>query len=273
MLKATFLAWRADNASQQAAALAFYTLFSLAPVLIIGIAIAGFVFGESAARGEIFDQIQGIVGDSSAEAIEALIQSASRPHAGLMATIIGVAAMLIGATAAFNQLHTGLNAVWHVTGKPSRGIVMGEIQRRLISFLMVLGIGFLLLLSLLVSISFSALTKALSGFLPPIPYFGRFWSFIGSFAIAILLFAMIFKVLPDVKIAWGDVWIGSSVTSLLFTLGKVLIGLYLGRKSVSSAYGAAGSLIVVFFWVYYSAQILFFGAEFIRVYSERHGHH
>ena len=270
LLKATFLAWRADNASQQAAALAFYTLFSLAPVLIIGIAIAGAVFGEKAAQGEIFDQVRGMVGDSSAEAIEALIESASKPHAGLAATIIGVAAMLVGATAAFAQLRTGLNTVWHVMARPGRG-VMGEIQNRFISFLMVLAIGALLLLSLAVSISFSALTNMLSGFLPVIPYMGRFWSFVGSFAIAILLFAMIFKILPEAKVAWSDVWIGSIATSLLFTVGKVLIGLYLGRKSVSSAYGAAGSLIVVFFWVYYSAQILFFGAEFTRVYSERYG--
>ena len=270
LLEATFVSWRADNASQQAAALAFYTLFSLAPVLIIGIAIAGAVFGEQAARGEIFEQIRGIVGDTSAEAIEALIESANRPFSSEAATIIGIAAMLIGATAAFAQLKTGLNTVWHVKQKPGRGVV-GELQNRLLSFVIVLGIGALLLLSLMVSISFSALTKMLGGLLPAIPYIGRFWSFMGTFAITTLLFAMLFKILPDAKVAWSHVWLGSIFTALLFNLGKVLIGLYLGRKSVTSAYGAAGSLIVVFFWVYYSAQILFFGAEFIRVYSEQYG--
>jgi len=259
-----------DNASQQAAALAFYTLFSLAPVLIIGIAIAGSVFGEQAARGEIFNQVRDIVGDASAKAIEALIESASKPHSGLTASIIGVAAMLLGATAAFAQLKTGLNTVWHVQGRPGRR-VMGEVQTRIMSFLMVLGIGFLLLLSLGVSISFSALAKMLSPFLPVIPYFGRFWSFMGAFALTSLLFAMVFKMLPDAKIAWSDVWIGSGATSFLYTIGKVLIGLYLGRKGARSAYGAAGALIMVFFWVYYSAQILYFGAEFTRVYSERYG--
>ena len=270
LLKETFSEWSEDKASRLAAALAYYTIFSLAPLLIIAIAVAGLVFGQEAAQGELVAQIQGLVGQEGAKLIETMIQSASKPTSGIIATAIAIATILFGASGLFGQLQDALNTIWEVKPKPERSI-LGMVKDRFLSFTMVLGIGFLLLVSLIISAVLSALNPYLTDLLPGSIYLIQILNVVISFGVITLLFAMIYKVLPDVKIAWGDVWIGAAVTSLLFTLGKFLIGLYLGNSSAGSAYGAAGSLVVLLLWVYYSAQILLFGAEFTQVYAKRRG--
>jgi membrane protein len=270
LLKETFSEWREDKASRLAAALAYYTVFALAPLLIIVIAVAGLVFGQEAARGELIAQIQGLVGQEGAQLIETMVESASKPTSGIIATTIAIATILFGASGLFGQLQDALNTIWEVEPKPERGI-LGMIKDRFLSFTMVLGIGFLLLVSLIVSAVLSALNPYLKDLLPGSIYWIQILNFIISFGVITLLFAMIYKILPDVEIAWDDVWIGAVVTSLLFNLGKFLIGLYLGNSSAGSAYGAAGSLVILLLWVYYSAQILLFGAEFTQVYAKRRG--
>ncbi len=270
LLKETFAEWNKDKASRLAAALAYYTVFSLAPLLIIVIAIAGSVFGEEAARGEIVKQIQGLVGRNGAEFIQTAIQNASKPSEGTIASIISLVVLLFGATGVFAELQDALNTVWEVQPKPGLG-AMGFIRNRFLSFAMVLGIGFLLLVSLVLSAALAALSNYFGHLIPGIDFLWQLVNFILSFVITTLLFGLIYKVLPDVKIAWSDVWTGAAITSVLFSLGRYLLGQYLGNSSFGSTYGAAGSLVVVLFWVYYAAQILFFGAEFTQVYTRRYG--
>ena len=272
LLKETFNEWSEDKASRLAASLAYYTVFSIAPLLIIVIAVAGLVFGREAAQGQIEGQIQGLIGEESAEFVQALIEASSNKTTGTIATVIGIATLIFGATGLFGQLQDALNTIWEVTPKPGRG-VMGIIKDRFFSFTMVLGIGFLLMVSLVVSAALAVVNEYMSGLFGDIAYVGEAINFIISFAVITLLFAMIYKVLPDVEIAWSDVWIGAAVTALLFTIGKFLIGLYLGHSAVASSYGAAGALVVVLLWVYYSAQILLLGAEFTQVYAKRFGSH
>jgi membrane protein len=271
ILKETFSDWNEDKAPRLAAALAYYTMFSIAPVLIIVIAIAGLVLGREAVQGAIAQQIEGLVGNrESALAVQAMIQSASKPSTGIIATVIGLVTLLFGAAGVFGQLQDALNTIWEVQPKPDRGI-METIKERFLSFTMVLGVGFLLLVSLVVSAALTAIGTYFSNLLPGFEAVWQVVNFLVSFGVITLLFAMIFKVLPDAKIAWSDVWIGAAVTALLFTIGKFLIGLYLGKSSVGTAYGAAGSLVVILIWVYYSAQILFLGAEFTQVYARKYG--
>lgn len=270
LFKETFSEWSEDKASRLAAALAYYTVFSIAPLLIIAIAVAGLVFGQEAARGQLDNQIQGLVGQQSAELIQTMVESASKPTSGIIATVLAIATILFGASGLFGQLQEALNTIWEVEPKPGRGI-LGIIKDRFLSFTMVLGIGFLLLVSLVLSALLSALDTYLTDLLPGSIYLLQILNFVISFGVITLLFAMIYKILPDVKIAWSDVWIGAAVTSLLFALGKFLIGLYLGRSSAGSAYGAAGSLVILLLWIYYSAQILLFGAEFTQVYAKKYG--
>lgn len=272
LLKETFNEWNEDKASRLAAALAYYTIFSLAPLLVIVIAIAGAVFGEEAARNQIVGQIQGLVGQQGAEAVQAMILNASKPGSGLIASIVGVVALLFGASGLFGQLQDALNTIWEVTPKPDRGL-KGIIQDRFFSFTMVLGTGFLLLVSLVLSAALAAFGNYFGHLMPGMAELWQFVNFAVSFGVITLLFALIYRVLPDAKVAWGDVWIGAAVTALLFTIGRLLIGLYLGSSAIGSAYGAAGSLVVVLVWVYYSAQILLFGAEFTQVYATRYGSH
>lgn len=270
LTKTTFSEWSADKASRLAAALAYYTIFSLAPLLIIAIALAGLFFGSQAARGEIVSQIGGIVGHETALFVETMVENAGESqNTGIIATIIGLATLVFGATGVFSQLQDALNTVWGVKPDPNRGI-MGMVVDRLWSFVMVLGIGLLLLISLAVSAALPAL-GALTDLLPGSEIWWQVLNLIVSFVIFTLLFAMIFKVLPDVQIDWSDVWVGAAITALLFTVGKLLIGLYLGRSSVSSTYGAAGSLVVLLLWIYYSAQVLLLGAEFTQVYARKYG--
>ena len=270
LTKVTFNQWIDDKCMRLGAALAYYTMFSLAPMLVVAIAVAGFVFGEEAARGEIVGQLRGLVGETGGRAIEALLLSVSQPGHGLVATIVGVITFLVGATTAFVELQDSLNTVWGVQPKPGRG-VMGLVRDRLLSFAMVVSIGFLLLVSLVMSAAISAISTFLGGRVPGLVYFAQISNIVLSLGVVTLLFAMAFKVLPDVKLAWRDVWIGALSTGVLFTIGKYLIGLYLGSSTVASAYGAAGSVAVLLIWIYFSAQLLLLGAEFTQVYANRFG--
>ncbi len=270
LLTETFKEWSDDKVPRLAAALAYYTIFSIAPLLIIVIAIAGAVFGEEAARGEIVSQIQGLVGPDGAKFIETAIQNASQPKTGTIASIISVVLLLVGATGLFSELQDSLNTIWEVKPKPGRGII-NMIRTRFLSFTMILGIGFLLLVSLVVSAGLSAVITYFSGLLPGADFIWQIFNFILSFAITTALFGLIFKFLPDVKITWNDVFIGAVITSFLFTVGRFLLGQYLGNATFGSTYGAAGSLVVILAWVNYAAQILFFGAEFTQVYARKYG--
>lgn len=270
LLKQSFQEWQDDKVSQLAAALAYYTIFSLTPLLVLAIAIAGAVFGEEAARGEIVGQIQGLVGTSGAEAIETALKNADRPEISSIASLISIGVLLFGASGVFAQLQEALNAVWNVRAKPSLGI-WGFIRKRLLSFSMVLAIGFLLLVSLVLSAALSAISHINFNLLPGVDFVWQLVNFALSFGLVTLLFALIYKYLPDVKIAWGDVWVGATITALLFSFGKYILGLYIGQGSFGSAYGAAGSLVIILAWVYYSAQILLFGAEFTQVFARHYG--
>jgi membrane protein len=270
LLKETFKEWQEDKSSRLAAALAYYTVFSLAPLLIIIIAIAGAIFGEEAARGEIVSQIQGLVGQEGATVIEEAIQNADQPQISSIASIFSIIFLLIGASGVFAQLQESLNEIWNVKAQPKNGLT-GLIRKRILSFSAVLGIGFLLLVSLVISAVISGISNYFSDLIPGVDFLWQILNFVVSFGVITLLFALMYKFLPDVKIHWSDVWIGALITALLFTIGKFALGLYLGRGSFGSTYGAAGSLVIILAWVYYSAQILFFGAEFTQVYARRYG--
>ena len=263
--------WNSANASAMGAAIAFYTIFAIAPLFILVLVLAGFLFGHDAAQRELYGQINGLVGKNGSDAIQSILTAADKPKASLVATIIGFVTLFVGASTVFIQLQQSLNAIWNVRLKASG--FRSFILHRLLSFAALLGIGFLLLVSLIVSAGLDAAGKWMGGMVPLHEVIWHILDLVLSMGIITLLFAMIFKMLPDVVIAWRDVWIGSFVTALLFTLGKYLLGAYLGRTSLSSAYGAAGSFVVVLLWVYYSAQILLFGAAFVRVYANRYGSH
>lgn len=271
LLKDTVAEWQEDKVSLWAAALAYYTIFSIAPLLIIAISIAGAVFGEEAARGEIVGQIRGLVGQQGAEAIQTMIENANRPSSGgFIATLLGIGTLLFGASGVFTQLQDALNAIWEVKPKPGQGI-KGVVKSRFLSFAMVLVIGFLLLVSLVMTAALSALSNFFSHLLPGADGLWHVVNLGIAFGVITLLFAMIYKFLPDAKIPWSDLWVGAAATAFLFTIGKFLIGLYLGHSSIGSTYGAAGSLVVVLVWIFYSAQIILFGAEFTQVYAKTHG--
>jgi membrane protein len=270
VIRQTFRDWSEDKAPRLGAALAYYTVFSIAPLLIIVVAIAGLWFGKQAAQDQIFAQIAGLLGEEGAKTISGMLQAANKPHEGIIASVLAVVTLIFGATGVFVQLQDALNTIWEVKPKPGRGI-MGFIRQRLLSLAFVFGIGFLLLVSLVVSAGLAAAGKWIQGAMPGGEGLWQTINFIVSFAVIAALFTLMFKYLPDVKIAWRDVWLGGALTALLFTVGKFGLGMYLGRSSVSSAYGAAGSLVIVLLWVYYSAQILFLGAEFTQVYANRFG--
>jgi membrane protein len=269
-LKTTFSEWYAYDPFQMAAALAYYTLFSLAPLLIILTGIVGFFLGSSAAESYIIGAISGIVGPQSGDAIREVGRNASNEEGGLLATITGFILLLIGAGAVVGQLQTSLNTLWGVKARTDRGW-WAIIRARFLSYAMLLGIGFLLLVSLVASTVLSAMSKYLGGLLPGADFLWHIVDLVVSFGFTTALFAMIYKVLPDVHISWKDVWVGAALTALLFTIGKFLIGLYLGQSSTSATYGAAGSLVTVLLWVYYSALIFFLGAEVTKVYATEYG--
>ncbi len=259
--------WWRDNAPRLGAALAYYTIFSLAPVLLITVAVCGLIFGRAAAEGQLLGELRDLVGEQGGGALQTMLASASQPSTGIMATVTGVVILLVGATSLFSELQDSLNLVWEV--KPPSSGLLTMIKARFLSFSMVMGTAFLLLVSLVVSAGLAAFGKLWGDGSPEMV--GRLLHFLASFLIVTLLFAMIYKFLPDARIAWRDVWLGSAVTSLLFSIGKVLIGLYLGHSAMASTFGAAGSLAVLLFWFYYSAQIFLFGAELTKAYANRYG--
>jgi membrane protein len=272
LLKKTVSEWIGHNVPTLGAALAFYTLFAIAPLFVIVLWMAGIWFGEEAARRELFHQVSGLVGSTGGVAIQALVSASLKPKTGAWTSVAAVATLIVGATGVFVQLQDSLNTVWGVRRKPGSGL-RNFIKSRLLSFAMLAGIGFLLLVSLILDAALSGLGNFVFGSPPGQEILWQGLNFAVSFGVITLLFAMLFKLLPDAKIAWRDVWIGAIITALLFNLGKFLFGLYLGRSSVTSAYGAAGPLVVVLLWVYYSAQILLFGAQFTQIYSNRYGPH
>jgi membrane protein len=269
-LKETVSDWIDDNAMRLAAALAYYALLSLAPLIVISVAVVGWFVGPDAARGRVAGQLGGIVGGEAAQGIQSVVASAQSPSAGIISTIVGIVTLFVGASGVFGELQASLNTVWEVAPKPGRGI-LGELRDRFLSFTMVLGVAFLLLVSLVVSSALSAAGGVMAGALPGGEALWQVINFVFSFAVVTGLFALIYKVVPDAKIEWRDVWLGAAVTAGLFTLGKFALGLYLGKAAVGSSYGAAGSIIALVVWVYYAAQILLIGAEFTQVQARRHG--
>jgi membrane protein len=268
-MKGAFVSWSEDKAPRLGAALAYYAAFSIAPLLVIAIAVAGLVFGEEAAQGQIVSQVRGLIGDEGAAALQSMIEKAGRrPDAGIAATLIGIGTLLFGASGVFGELQDSLNTIWGVKPRPGRGL-FGLLKDRFLSFAMVFGIAFLLLVSLVISAALAALGKVGGAFIAEGPL--HVLNFVISFAVITGMFAAVFKFLPDIQIEWQDVWLGAALTSLLFSVGKLAIGLYLGKTSVASAFGAAGSLVIVLVWVYYSAQILFLGAEFTKTYAKLYG--
>lgn len=275
LLKTTVNSWIDDYAPSMGAALSFYTLFSIAPLLLIVVSIVGLVLGDEAARGEIVGQLQSLMGKESATTIQALLQNVNKPTEGILSTILGLVLLLIGATSVFGELQNALDRIWRAPERVQSSGIWNLIRMRLLSFGMILGIGFISMVSLLLSAGLTAVTKWWT------PYFDQVdekWLFfiaginaIFSFIITTAMFALIYKLMPRVKIDWKDVLIGSVITSGLFTLGKTLIGIYIGTSAIASGYGAAGSMVVLLIWVYYSAQIFLMGAEFTWVYANIYG--
>jgi len=263
--------WQRDAALTLGAALAYYTLFAMAPLLVLVIAVAGLVFGDAAAQGQIVAQISGLMGPDSANLIEDMIVRASRPTSGIVATVVSLGTMLVGASGVFGQLQSSLNQIFGAVASQRRGWLLGMLRQRLAHFGMIMAIGFLLLVSLVLSAVVAALHEFIEFHLPALADTLPLLNFGLSFVVVTLLFALIYKMLPDIRLAWRDVWFGALFTALLFTVGKSIIGFYLGRAGTTSVYGAAGSLVLVLLWIYYSAQILFLGAEFTEVYSRCYG--
>ncbi|MBI4376309.1 MAG: YihY/virulence factor BrkB family protein [Elusimicrobia bacterium] len=269
LLWESYREWSRDNVQRLGAALAYYMVFSLAPLLVIAISIVGLFFGSRAAQGLVAQQLQELIGPSAAEAVQNLLQHALyRPRSGLLATLFGLGTLLAGASAVVNELRVSLNQIWEVS--PRRRGWLGYLWGRLISLAFVLFVGLLLLLSLGASIAIAAAGKYLTAFLPVPELVLQGLNILLSIGTITLLFAVIYKFLPDARISWHDVWIGALVTALLFTLGNFLLGIYLGKRA-SSAYGAAGSVILILLWTYYCAQIFYFGAEFTQVFSKNRG--
>jgi len=270
LIKASVSSWLDDYAPSMGAALSYYTVFSLAPLLLIVVSVAGLVFGEDAVRGELFAQLQGLMGADAAKAIQDLLASVNKPAHGIVGTLVGVALLVFGATTVFGELQDALDRIWRAPARKKGGL-WSLLRARLLSFGMILGLAFLLMVSLVLGAAIAALGKWWG------PAFGgwetllQIVNLVVGFGLTTVVFAMIYKMMPRVKVQWHDVWLGALVTSLLFTVGKFLIGLYIGKSGVASGFGAAGSLIVVFIWVYYSAQIFLLGAEFTWVYAKTLG--
>jgi membrane protein len=259
-----------DKVPRLGAALAYYTIFSLAPLLLIVIAIAGLAFGHDAAQNKIFEQLRGVLGATTAEGVQEMVKNAAKPKSGTVATVLGVATLLLGASGVFGQLKDALNTIWDVKPREGRG-VMGMVKDRFLSFAMILGLGFLLLVSLVIDTAIAAMGKYAGNHLPGGEALWHLAELAFSFCVITVLMAGIFRLLPDLKIEWRDVWLGAALTSILFVLGKFALSIYFAKSAIGSSFGAAGSLVLVLLWVYYSAQILLFGAEFTQVYARSHG--
>jgi membrane protein len=268
--KKTISEWLNHKPFRLAAALAYYTLFSMAPLLVAALGIAGLVFGEDAARGQLFGPLQSLLGPNSADAVQNAVAAASIKSSGIVATVAGVVTLLVGASAVFAELQDALNTIWDAQPSPDAGM-RSIVKKRLLSLSMVAVIGFLLLVSLALSSILNAIGAYMGSVLPVSAFLMEAVNFVVSFAVITLLFAAIFKILPDIDNTWSDVWIGALATAALFTVGKSMIGIYIGRTALDSTYGAAASLVVVLVWIYYSSLILFLGAEFTHVYAQRRG--
>ena len=274
LLKETVDEWQRDKVDRMAAALAYYTLFSIAPLLVIAVAVAGAVFGQEAASGEVVAQIQGLLGKAGAEVVQTALANTQNPQSGngIVPFIISTLALIFGASGVFIQLQDSLNAVWNVEPSSQAG-VKAVVRKRIFSFAMVITIGFILMVSLIVSASLAALSTFTNQLFPALESLWRLVNIGISLGVFTLLFALIYKYLPDIHIAWKDVLVGAFFTSILFSIGKELLGFYLGNGSFGSAYGAAGSVVTVLAWIYYAVQIMLFGAEFTQVYIRKYGEH
>jgi membrane protein len=270
VLRGAFKEWKEDEAGELAAALSYYMAVSIAPLLIFVLLLLGFVVGEGNAADQLVAQLQAVFGQQGSEFIQTIIDNAKQPTAGSIAGIISLLTLIWGSTNVFAHLQKSLNNVWDVKPKPSSG-VMDTIRRRLLSLTLVLGVGFLLAVSLILTSVLTVVTNNITSGLPGTDLLWQIVEFLSSVAVLTLLFAAIFKVLPDVEIKWRDVWLGAVTTSVLFTLGKFALGIYFGSAGIGSTYGAAGSVIAFLLWVYYSALILFFGAEITQVYARQYG--
>jgi membrane protein len=267
----TIESWLDDYAPSMGAALSYYTIFSIAPLLLIVIAVAGWAFGTEAVQGQLFSELRGLIGENGALAVEGLVKSASEPAKGMFASIVGVALLVIGATSVFAELQNDLDRIWRVPAAAQRGGLWQLLRTRFLSFGLILGLGFLLLLSLVISAALAAFGTWWGALMGGWETLLQIINLVISLVFSTVLFAMIYRIMPRARIAWRDVWVGAVVTAVLFELGKLLIGLYIGKSGVTSAFGAAGSLVVLLIWVYYSAQIFLLGAEFTWVYARELG--
>jgi membrane protein len=270
LLKQTYRDWTDDKAPRLGAALAYYSIFSLAPLLVVCLGVAGFFFDGDRVFDELDSQLSQLLGKEGAAAVEGLLEAAQKPARGMIATITGAIVLLWGASGVFAQLQDALNTIWEVKPKPGRGI-WGTLMSRFLSFTMVLGTGFLLLISLVLSTVLQAIGSWSSSSIGGPAWLLQLLNLVGSFGVITLLFAMIFKFVPDAVIRWRDVWIGAVATAILFIVGKWAIGLYLARGGISNSFGSAASFVLVLVWIYYSAQILFLGAEFTQAYATMYG--
>jgi membrane protein len=271
VMKKALSSWSDDYAPSMGAALSYYTLFSITPLLVIVIAIAGFVFGDDAVRGEVFAQLQGLIGAEGASTVEQMLQSVAKPEEGAIAALISFGVLALGATTVLNELQSDLDRIWRAPTVKKVGGVMGFARSRLLSLALILTISFLLIVSLVFSAVIAAIGKWWGSWFGGWELLAHAIDLFASFGLMTLLFALIYKIVPRVHIRWHDVWVGAAVTAMLFAIGKVLIGLYLGRSGVTSGFGAAGSLVLLMVWVYYSAQIFLIGAEFTWVYAHEFG--
>ncbi|MES2547407.1 MAG: YihY/virulence factor BrkB family protein [Pseudomonadota bacterium] len=271
LIKMTANGWSDDYVSSMGAALAFYTLFSIAPMLLIVLSIAGFFFGLEAARGEIVGQLNHLMGEQGAVAVQALLQTVNQPQEGMIATIIGSVLLLVGATTVFGELQNSLDRIWCVPERAKINGIVALFRERILSFGIILGIGFILLVSLIFSAALSAISQMWSTDSSEWVTLLKILNIVFSFVMTTAMFAMIYKFMPSAKIAWGEVWLGALITAILFTVGKLLIGLYIGTSQIASGFGVAGSLVVLLVWVYYSAQVFLLGAEFTWAYSKTYG--
>jgi membrane protein len=271
IVKDTFRDFSDDKCTQMAAALSYYTVFSLPPLLLLILAIVGFFVDPADAQGRFMDQLTGLVGPQGGEAMRSMVEQSNHPKGGIMA-VVGVVTLIFGATGAFAQLQDALNTAWEVKPDPNAGGLKKFLSKRFLSFGMILVIAFMLLVSFVVSAMISAFGDLLNNYLGGAgEIVGQVVQIVIGLLVTWLLFAMMFKVLPDAKIGWKDVWVGAFVTAVLFTIGRVLIGLYLGKSESANAFGAAAALAIIFVWIYYAAIILFLGAEFTQVWTKRHG--
>jgi membrane protein len=271
MARAAVSAWSSDYASSMGAALSYYAVFSIAPLLLIVISIAGLVYGEDAARGAVFYQVRGMMGDAAAVALQGLLASVHKPGQSIVAATVGLLLLIVGATSVFGELQSALDRIWRTPEQVKKGGLWQLLRTRLVSFAMIIGIGILLIASLLASAGLALLEHWWGALFGAQALVASALNILLSYLIVTAMFAMIYKIMPRVRIAWRDVWTGAAITGILFTLGKYVIGLYIGKSGVSSAFGAAGSLVVILVWVYYSAQIFLLGAEFTWVYAHRFG--